>query len=52
MDTVVWKESYSIGIPEIDQQHRDFVRLINRLAILHNSGDNPSWVWPYLLEIS
>lgn len=32
-----WSDALSIGIPEIDDQHRTFVELLNRLAAL--SGD-------------
>ena len=38
---VVWRDSFCIGIPEIDGQHRKLLGLINDLeaALLHKQGD-------------
>jgi hemerythrin len=33
MDKLVWDSSFSAGIEEIDAQHRDFFKLINRLQM-------------------
>ncbi len=46
-----WKESYSVGVEEIDRQHKDFLKLINRLNILHGKGDPPVLISRYLQEL-
>jgi hemerythrin len=38
MSEIVWKEEYYIGIEEIDKQHMDFIKLINRFDILFGTG--------------
>jgi hemerythrin len=38
MTALTWKDEYSIGIEEIDKQHMDFVKLINRFVVLFESG--------------
>ena len=46
-----WKETYSVGVEEIDRQHKDFLKLINRLNILHGKGDPPVLISRYLREL-
>ncbi|MHC4442627.1 MAG: bacteriohemerythrin [Planctomycetota bacterium] len=31
MDKLVWTEDYSVGIPKIDDQHKQIISMINRL---------------------
>lgn len=38
MAFVEWKESYSVGLPEIDQQHRILIDIINRLHDAMRTG--------------
>lgn len=51
MDAIVWKDDYLVGVREIDRQHQDLVKLINRLLIIHRTGDAPSLVKRLLMEI-
>jgi hemerythrin len=37
MTALTWKDEYSIGIEEIDKQHMDFVKLMNRFVVLFES---------------
>jgi hemerythrin len=46
-----WKETYSVGVEEVDRQHKDFLKLINRLNILHGKGDPPVLISRYLHEL-
>lgn len=38
MAFVEWKDSYSVGLPEIDQQHRILIEIINRLHDVMRTG--------------
>lgn len=38
MGTFEWQESYSVGVPELDAQHKVLVDLINRLENVERSG--------------
>jgi hemerythrin len=46
-----WRVTYSVGVEEIDRQHKDFLKLINRLNILHGKGDPPDLIWRFLQEL-
>jgi hemerythrin len=39
MKQMTWKDEYLTGVEEIDLQHKDFVKLINRLNIIQGYGD-------------
>ena len=39
MKQMIWKDEYLTGVEEIDLQHKDFVKLINRLNIIQGYGD-------------
>ena len=32
MELIQWKEEYSVGVPELDEQHKGLVMLINQLT--------------------
>ena len=38
MEPISWKDEYCVGIEEIDKQHMDFLKLINRFMVLFGSG--------------
>jgi hemerythrin len=48
---VIWKDEYCIGIEEIDKQHMDFIKLLNRFIIIFASGAHVSMQDRILLEI-
>jgi hemerythrin len=48
---IVWKESYSVGVEEIDRQHQDFIKLIRRLQILQEKNNPKHLVVRYLREL-
>lgn len=41
MDQIEWTDTFSVGVPTIDEQHQRLVALINRLflAIMDNAGE-------------
>ncbi|WP_319583360.1 bacteriohemerythrin [uncultured Pseudodesulfovibrio sp.] len=41
MQEIEWDESHSVGVPSIDEQHKRFVALTNRLfqAIMNEAGE-------------
>jgi len=46
MDLIQWTDEYSVGVPELDKQHKALVDLINRLA---TEGHRPR-VIPVVLD--
>lgn len=40
MAPIVWKDSYSVGIAAVDDEHRELIEMVNRLqaAMLHAEG--------------
>ena len=40
MKEITWEDRYCIGIDEIDKQHMDFIKLLNRIIIISRSGGN------------
>jgi hemerythrin len=39
MRQIEWIDDFSTGVEEIDRQHKDFVKLINRLNIVQEHGN-------------
>ena len=37
MDKIIWNESYSVGVQELDQQHKKLIMMINQVIV---SGDD------------
>jgi hemerythrin len=51
MHQIIWKEEYLTGIEEIDRQHMDFVKMINRLNIIQEYGDNLEYALRLMAEV-
>jgi hemerythrin len=51
MRIIVWKDEYLTGIDEIDGQHKEFIKLINRLNIVHDMGDRKDIATRLLKEL-
>ncbi len=51
MHQVEWKDEYLTGIDEIDLQHKAFVKLINRLNIIHDYSNKKAIAIRLLSEI-
>ena len=52
MHQIIWKEDYLTGVEEIDRQHMDFVKLINRLNIIQEYGDNLEYALRIMTEVA
>jgi hemerythrin len=51
MQEIVWRDTYSVGVEEIDRQHQDFVKLIRRLQILQERNNQKHLVIRLIREI-
>lgn len=51
MRTIDWRDEYLTGVDEIDWQHREFVKIINRLNIVHDMGDRKAIAIRLLKEL-
>jgi len=49
---IAWNDSLSTGVAEIDAQHKDFIKLIQRLQILHEKGSSKDFILRILLELA
>ncbi len=52
MHQIIWKDEYLTGVEEIDRQHMDFVKLINRLNIIQEYGDNLEYAMRLMDEVA
>ena len=51
MAIIEWQESYSLGIPEIDAEHRELIDLINEAWGLGQAAQDPGWIEAFLGEV-
>jgi hemerythrin len=51
MPFVEWNESYSVKVPEIDQQHRKLLAIINNLHEAMSTGGAPAKIRAVLQEL-
>lgn len=51
MEEIVWEDRYYIGIVEVDKQHFDFIKLLNRIIILSKSSGHIKLLDRILLEM-
>ena len=51
MPIIEWRDDYQVGAPEIDQEHRELIELINEFHRTVASGAEADWVLEHLGEI-
>jgi hemerythrin-like metal-binding protein len=51
MPLIEWKDEFSIGIPDVDHEHRQLVGLINELHATLSAGESDLAVMDFLGEI-
>jgi hemerythrin-like metal-binding protein len=42
METIQWSDKYSVGVEDLDEQHRQIIGMLNRLVSLPETGDTRS----------
>lgn len=52
MALIDWKEEFSVGVPDVDHEHRQLIGLINDLHATLSSGDSGTSVLDFLAEIN
>ena len=52
MEYIVWKDSFNIGVKEMDEQHKLLVSNINELYNAINTGNSESVVKPTLIKLT
>lgn len=51
MQLIEWKDEYSVGIPDVDAEHRDLIELINTLHESMQARDGRPDVMEFLGEV-
>lgn len=51
MELIQWSEKLSVGIPEIDDQHKKLVSLLNRLHEANADNRGTDVIWDTLVEL-
>lgn len=52
MDIINWKNEYSVGVAEMDGQHKKLITMINRLIADQNSLTDPKTIAELLTEMT
>lgn len=48
---ILWDEKYEIGVPSIDEQHQNIVRLINKAEEIVKDGEQGKDIYDDLLDV-
>ena len=48
---MLWTQAYSVGVPELDQQHKVLFDIINRVAVLDGSADSSERLHEILIAL-
>jgi len=51
MKEIIWSNAYSVGVQSIDEQHKNIIRIINKLSIASNSPSHAESVPEVLAEM-
>jgi hemerythrin-like metal-binding protein len=43
MEQIEWHETYAIGLPQLDDDHRRLIDLANAIIAAHDDGDCPEY---------
>jgi hemerythrin len=52
MALTTWKDSYSVGVQQLDAQHRHVFEMINELAFAMRSGQGDAAIQPILARLT
>lgn len=48
---IEWNEEHSVGISIIDEEHKEFINIINRVIVVKQHDDNPGKIEKMLNEL-
>ncbi len=51
MEEIIWSNAYSVGVPSIDEQHKNIIQIINRLIVASNTSSKTESVPEVLAEM-
>lgn len=51
MPLIEWKDEYSVGVPDVDEEHRGLIELINELYDTARAGERGAEISEFLGEI-
>ena len=51
MSLIEWKDEFSVGVPDVDHEHRELIALINDLHEAVSKGDSDYTIMDFLGEI-
>jgi len=51
MEIINWKDEFSVGIAEMDAQHKEFIKMINRLIADQHTLTDPKTIAELLTEM-
>lgn len=49
---IEWQEAYCVGVPRIDEQHRQLIELLNMLYKKVGSSEVAAEMWPLLVDFN
>ncbi len=49
---IKWNENYSVGISIIDEEHKEFIVIIDKVIVIKEHNDNPEEVREILISNS
>ena len=52
MDEIIWNESYSVGVKELDEQHQQIIKMVNRLIKEKDIKVNSETISDVLTELT
>lgn len=52
VEMLQWKDEYSTGVPEMDEQHKELINIINKLSEGLNSGEGSDYIGEVLLMLA
>ena len=52
MDAIEWDDSYSVGVPELDEQHKNLFRIVNTMFSTEDLSVNSKVITDLMAEMA